>query len=165
MRNFTFWYVSSPSPGASSIHETPIEVEYEKTGEATYALRKHIPLALFDNATLPAYTDTTSTFYPDPDTETTSVDGYVWRDAVDETWSAIHDAADGTFSSDTGSGINVNLSTNATSNHWDRMGRGFILFDTSSIPDTDAVTSATFSARSRVIETSSFFCLPLEIMS
>ena len=32
----------------------------------------------------------TSTFYPDAHTETTSVDGYASRQYVDESWSTIH---------------------------------------------------------------------------
>lgn len=92
---------------------------------------------------LPLILNTTSTFYPDPDTETTSVDGYVGRNSVNETFSTIHNGA-GTTSSDTG-GIFISVAASTTSNQFEKILRGLEFFDTSSIPDTDTIDSATLS--------------------
>jgi len=148
LNDFTFWYLPTGQAGVSNgVQQTPIEIEYKKTGDATYTLRKHIPLSLFDKATLPAYADTETTFYPDPDTESTSVDGYVWRNAVDQTWSAIHDAASGTDASDAGTATNMGIRTSTTNTQWQRMSRAFTLFDTSSLPDDEEITAATLNLR------------------
>src|SRR3990167_10773846 len=51
-----------------------IEIEYEKIG-SIYKLTKILRFSDFESFVLPFYTDTVSTFYPDPDVEVTSVDG------------------------------------------------------------------------------------------
>ncbi|MFH1520381.1 MAG: hypothetical protein ABID61_01925, partial [Candidatus Micrarchaeota archaeon] len=87
---------------------------------------------------------TTSTFYPDPDTETTSVDGNSIR--TDEaTWAGAHDATAGTagYGADNGAQAYAGESRMETSAY--RISRGFFLFDTSAIPDTDTINSATLS--------------------
>lgn|SRR3990167_7567923 len=81
----------------------------------------------------------TLTVYPDPDPETTSVDGNV-QAADNATWSVIHDATTGPGGSDsaTDSWIIASLDTG---NY--KIARGFILFDTSAIPDGSTIDSAT----------------------
>lgn len=140
---FQIW---DSSVGIDARNVQEISATFETVSANSYRLTKQLPQSFFDaNPVYPVYTDTISTFYPNPDAESTSVDGYVWRNSVDETWSAIHDASAGTFAGDDLSALNVNLSTSGTSNQWDRMGRGFLLFDTSSITDNDVIDSATFS--------------------
>ena len=85
---------------------------------------------------------TVSTFYPDADVETDTVDG--WAEHVgDAVWDTIHDGA-GTGSNDAHSVNFLDLCSTSTTNQWERMIRNFYLFDTSSIPDGDAIDSATF---------------------
>jgi hypothetical protein len=98
--------------------------------------------------------NTTSTFYPDPDAESTSVDGYVRSDQLPGvSWASIH--AETTITN-TG-GLGGAFPSTATSDYpgigvygynsntrW-VLSRAFFLFDTSSIPDTDSIDSATFS--------------------
>lgn len=88
---------------------------------------------------------TTSTFYPDPNPESTSVDGGASRNSVDEAFATIRAGA-GNDSGDSGATtVAGGLKAAATSNQWVAIYRGFFLFDTSSIPDTDTISSATFS--------------------
>lgn len=99
-------------------------------------------------AFLPMVALTTSTFFPDANPETTSVDGDVTNLNIGATWSTLRNAADGTASNDSGTGNDCALiSTNATLDLFNRIDRGFFLFDTSSIPDSDTVDSGTFSLK------------------
>lgn len=88
---------------------------------------------------------TTDTFYPDPDAETSSVDGSVKYEAGDKTWvnarAATSGAAYPSIASDRVAGW-----------HWpsvapniESFDRAYLLFDTSSIPDADIIDSATLS--------------------
>lgn len=85
------------------------------------------------------------TFNPDANPESTSVDGRVYRGVVNETFGTIRagvgSAGDDTFSSD----LNIQVKGSGTSNQWAVLLRSFFLFDTSSIPDGDIVSAATFS--------------------
>lgn len=86
---------------------------------------------------------TTSTFYPDAGTGATTVDGVATRDDT-STFASIHDG-NGTRVFPTNTALWVAyMGTNASS-QFQEMDRGFFLFDTSSIPDVDAVTAAVFS--------------------
>ncbi len=80
-----------------------------------------------------------TTFFPDPDPESTSVDGSIGLPNV-STWSGIRDATTATASAD---GITLSIhSENETTNKFS-VHRAFLLFDTSSIPDGDTIDSAT----------------------
>src|SRR3989338_10335046 len=90
------------------------------------------------------WTDTTSTFYPDANPETSTVDGRIRNSPAggNAVWSTIHDAADGTtaYDSDTQAGAAM-IFAGTSSNGWSDIFRGFFLFDTSSIPDADDVSA------------------------
>jgi len=90
--------------------------------------------------------NTTSTFYPDANPESTSVDGRVRHiDTAGLSWAAITSAAGN--ASDANSAISRAYAIRADGNtdEWDLIDRGIFLFDTSAIDDGDTVTSATFS--------------------
>ena len=85
------------------------------------------------------------TVYPDPDPETTTVDGYVGRAGVDETWGTLRTGAgNGNGESDTG-GPCHRFQGSATSNQFQDIYRAIYLFDTNSIADSDTIDSAIFS--------------------
>lgn len=88
---------------------------------------------------------TISTFYPDPAAEVTSVDGYV-RSAIGagSTWAQNHDATSGTLVDDSSATMQTYSGQGGAANPFyiDRLAT---LFDTSSIPDTDTITAATYS--------------------
>ena len=90
---------------------------------------------------------TTTTVYPDANPETTSMDAVAAnRPAAAEAWATIHDATSGTVDGTADDAIDTNCpSVNENGTNWTRMHRLITLFDTSSIPDTDTISSATYS--------------------
>ena len=88
--------------------------------------------------------NTTSTFYPDADPESTSVDGQASFDNSTTAWSTIQSAADSALASDTGGQANHVYVGQETSNRW-WLYRSFYLFDTSALGDTDTIDSASFN--------------------
>ena len=86
---------------------------------------------------------TTDTFYPNPNPETTSVDGIMAR-TTDGTWTEVRTGI-GESSSDTLLLGSFRLQSAATTNVWSELDRAIFGFDTSSIPDTDTIDSATVS--------------------
>ena len=83
---------------------------------------------------------TVSTFYPDDHAESTSVDGDA-TEGTDASWSTLRGAAGDTASSNAAS-LYAQLVATSSSNVWSGMARGITLFDTSGLPDGDAITSA-----------------------
>lgn len=91
---------------------------------------------------------TTTTVYPDPDPETTTVDGVVrhaYATGSGVTWATLRADA-GTTSTDNATTWRCHSqgSDNVT-DKWKYIDRGICLFDTSSIPDGDTKDSATLS--------------------
>lgn len=82
---------------------------------------------------------TTTTIYPNP---ATSIDGYS-NFSAGATWAAAHDALAGTGASDTITEARA-IETHFLGGVY-YITRGFFLFDTSVIPDTDVISSATLS--------------------
>lgn len=124
-----------------------IKVDVVKQDAQTYLLSKKIEPTFFKNAAFPVYTDTTSTFFPDPNVESTSVDGYVLRAGVNQTFTDIRSGA-GNGASDSADGLffrGAAVSATATLNQYGTLYRSIYLFDTSAIPDSDTISSATFS--------------------
>lgn len=96
---------------------------------------------------LPAIALTTTTFFPDPNVESTSVDGYAARQAVSESWGTIKAGA-GNFSGDSDvSGPAFFASNAATSGKWYGLYRSIFLFDTSALGSTASISSAVMSLR------------------
>lgn len=121
--------------------------EFQAYSQEYYALHKK-PV-LFPVVPQWNFAYTTSTFYPDPNVETTTVDGRVFRaPAPSEVWATIR-AGDGTNSNDSASGADAGTGLDADDaanpSKYTYLGRAFFLFDTSSISDTDSVDSGTFS--------------------
>jgi len=87
---------------------------------------------------------TTSTFYPDPDPETNTVDGWVNR-SLAESWTNKRNGAGNEAADNATSSFWIGLMANASPPNWENMIRGIAGFNTSSIPDSDPVTSATLS--------------------
>lgn len=95
--------------------------------------------------------NTTSTFFPDADPETTSVDGISTFWVTLQTFAAARASAAGNDTRDNtenpsngfSSGVAIGLSTDGGGGF--AISRAFTLFDTSAIPDADTITSATLS--------------------
>ena len=87
---------------------------------------------------------TTTTCNPDPDPESTSVDGFVFRLSDNSTWADMHDGA-GTHAIPSALIGEIEIQDGTTDNTYRNIVRNPLLFDCSAIPDTDTVTSATVS--------------------
>ena len=99
--------------------------------------------------------NTTSTFYPDANPESTSVDGRTRRSTAGETWANLI-AGDGTSFVDTGTTLYTYLRAAASGNNWDLLDKNHFLFDSSSIPDTDTISSATLSVYGANVQNDAF---------
>lgn len=119
----------------------PVRLRVERVG-GQVVCTKVIPRAFFRGATYPVYTDTTSTFYPDPDPETTSVDGYAGVGGVSDTLAAVV-ASNGNDSSDSTVQAGPSLQADTPAGNFTSCYRCFTGFDTSAIPDSDTVSAAT----------------------
>jgi len=86
---------------------------------------------------------TVSTFYPDPSVEVTTVDGTVNTNGK-ATWTAARDPVSGDVATDDGTSAYIYAENIASPNLY-RVSRGYYLFDTETIPDTDTISSATLS--------------------
>lgn len=123
-----------------------INLKFDRSPSGTIVMTKIVPRSFLVNAVYPVYTDTTSTFYPDPDVEVTSVDGKVGRTGVNQTWANIIVGA-GTTADDMGNLSLVQFAATATLNQFGNNYRSIILFDTSSIGTGKTVQSATLSTK------------------
>lgn len=87
----------------------------------------------------------TLTVYPDAHTESTSVDGRVTRNGVDEAFGTIRAGA-GTEVGDSDANNNAaKIVASSTSNQYADITRSIYLFDTSTLADTANITAAVFS--------------------
>ena len=137
MKDFKIW--------DSDIKVQTIEVEYEQITPTEYKLTKLVPNDFFTDAVFPVRTDVVGTFYPDPDTETTSVDGRFAKD-LQSSWEDVDSgSASVVADSETESGITKSSQDGSVQFY---SNRGMFLFDTSSIgvgTDTITITVGTLS--------------------
>lgn len=90
--------------------------------------------------------DTTSTFYPDADAESTSVDGIVGHFSFNDTWANVRGGAGNQDGQDTSQSSYVARGQMGSDpDTFTMITRGVYLFDTSVLPDTDTVSAAEFS--------------------
>lgn len=85
---------------------------------------------------------------PDPNPETTTVDGFTERSVVDEIFATIRGGA-GTSADDSTAGISfTRVQASTTTNQFQAIRRFVMLYDASAIPDGDNIDSATLDAKS-----------------
>lgn len=89
----------------------------------------------------------TLTKYPDADPETSTVDGYVQRVNVNESFSTIRNTADGNDAFDASAATNCPRigTSGAISPNFSVLRRGILTFDTSSLTSVATVSGGTFS--------------------
>ena len=105
-----------------------------------------VPASVFDGAEYPfEVMASPETFYPDPDAESTSVDGNVAHQSANDTWAA-HQGGAGTHSYDSNADDYVAY-IGWTQTGWGGLFRSIHLFDSSGLPDGAVVSAATFSVR------------------
>src|SRR3990167_7926682 len=88
------------------------------------------------------YAYTTSTFYPDPNVESTSVDGWTRNGTAGQTWADKQSGAGSAANDVNAGGDAFNLTTGSPDGNWDELQRAIYLFDSSAIPDTDTISAA-----------------------
>lgn len=91
--------------------------------------------------------NTTSTFYSQASPATTAMNAYLkYSNAAGESWATITGQTDATTVSDSAAAANAAYTySDETTNEWEDLFRGMFLFDTSALPDSDNISSATFS--------------------
>lgn len=132
------------------------QIEYATTTPEVFALSgaiSHIKRRELAEKILPGESvfAVTSTFYPDPDTETTSVDGEVT--AIGSSFTTLDDALlnarDETFGIAQDSATTIDTYTNGfeagSGSYSANIARSFFLFDTSALTAGAVISSATFS--------------------
>jgi len=140
------WYYS---PNGKLVR-TNITLKVHKVSRSETILTKVVPRSLVAaalSAGCPLMSDTTTTFYPDPDTETSSVDGKTSHASVGgEDWSDLRTypatLSEDSNATDYGSQIEAHAST---SDKWITHTRSHYSFDTTSIGAGATITSGTFS--------------------
>ncbi len=90
---------------------------------------------------------TSTTVYPDPNPETSTVDGRVRRVASTQTWAGIRDGAGTQAQPDISDSSWMNLQSSSTNDRYSEMVRAVALFDATAIDDADALDSAILSIR------------------
>lgn len=109
---------------------------------ALFNAKKVIDCAFFTGATYPVYTDDTSSFFPDPHVEVTTVDGATIQDGTNVVWSTFRtQTASSAVDSTTPNNI-YRIRASTTTDQFDRSGRGYFAFDTGpTLPDNATIDS------------------------
>lgn len=125
---------------ASSENRQKIEVR-GRFSAGTFDAQKVLPCSYLLSATYPVFTDTTTTFNPDPDPETSTFDGTYKKDGA--TYAAAHDSATATLglSSETATTLSIENGDEGTNNFY--VERGAVLFNTEPISGTVTAASLT----------------------
>ncbi len=87
---------------------------------------------------------TESPFYPEPNPETSTVDGYIYREASGSSWANLRDGGGGFQYSGESDSIGSPSRIDADGN-WFRLMRGIFLFDTSSLTSSAIISDAVLS--------------------
>jgi len=88
----------------------------------------------------------TLTVHPDPNPESTSVDGWASQDTGVAYWDTVHDGS-GSVAEDDAVSLYLGISAYGVSAYWWLIRRGFFLFDTSALTSGAAITAAVFSTQ------------------
>jgi len=90
--------------------------------------------------------NTTSTFHPDPNPETNTVDGWVYIDGTSaNSWASLVGASTGTAVDTSTSAASYHGMVNRDSSDIREILRGMYLFNTATLTDTDTINSAVFA--------------------
>ena len=123
--------------------------EYEKAENWYY--QRFTPRLEYFGVPLKSFTQqkfllvaTATSFAPDKNPETSSVDGNCGRTGANETFATIRNGAGTTSQDSTGGTFMLRCVATTTSNQFSQLYRGVFLFDTSSIGASSTISSATF---------------------
>ncbi len=94
---------------------------------------------------IPVLLNVVSTFYPDPNVEVTSVDGYVQQYGGSNDWATLVAAAGNGAGDADAAPSTIYYDTNATTNKFVGLIRGILLYDTSALTASATISAATNS--------------------
>ncbi len=117
-----------------------ILVDLNQESPDKYLLTKHIPVSFFNGVIFPVYSDLVTTFNPDANPETTSVDGDVRVDNA-ASWTLARDPAAGSSAQDVDTDFEF---TSIQTGGGFYVYRDFVLFDTSALGASAVISAATF---------------------
>jgi len=92
----------------------------------------------------------TAYFYPDAHPEVSSVDGLAFRNVLNSTWTSLVTGV-GTFGFDGNFNTELQLSCHNVLNKFKRCSRGFLVFDTSTIPAGATIVSASLDIYTKAL--------------
>lgn len=118
--------------------------EFSQARDWYYNRFDNTHLLPFKYKSQPLLVATTTTVYPDPDPESTTVDGVARRQGTDETFATIIAGAGTNVASTSASNFYCRVVC-GTSSGYNVLQRSIFLYDTSAIPDTDVISSGTHS--------------------
>lgn len=141
------WYYNADGEPVT----TDIRVDFALVSRDVIRATKVIPRSLVVAALAAGsalYSDDTSTFYPDPSVEVTSVDGFVsYFQGSGMTWAEVQSQATSNGGDDNSSLATMWLRADSITNKYDDIDRMLLGFDTSPIDDTHLVDSSTLRIR------------------
>ena len=118
--------------------------EFKRYARFFYDMPNFFTLLNLDGKLVPAHA--TATYFPDPHTESTSVDGQVKRTGSSESYSALIGGNGTGFDDDDATGNNgLLLSASETTDEWDEYWKVILLFDSSGIGSGQSVSAAVLS--------------------
>lgn len=118
------------------------QIEYATTSEYAFNQQMNVSPLFADLLWGTAFAQ--STFLSEASSSIT-VDGVLYQSASCQTWSSLRGLATSTSVNDTAESEALHIRACNSSGDWDRLHRHVAGFDTSSIPDSDAIISATQS--------------------
>lgn len=128
---------NSPTLNVTTVTAGASVIGVLSTGAGAYVI--------FASAWKEAGNTLSAVFYPDADTESTSVDGYVARQSVNEALATIIAGAGNGSSDVVGNNDLALVVASATTNQYQIIRRGIFLFDTSSLTSSANIISSTLS--------------------
>ncbi len=145
--------IKAPRVWDSAGRSAPIQIAGKVVG-TRFVGKKIIPRGFFERVTFPVYADTTTTFYPDPNPESTSFDGFVLQNGTD-VWANVRGGA-GTSASDNDTTLIVALYADFSSGDWLEFDRTIALIDTSGLPDNATISAANFGVKPKFAPNNDF---------
>lgn len=132
-----------------------VRIDYNQTGDYRLKLGNYkvsldeelIPATIFDETAYPFIVSDSATYYPDPDAETSSVDGYARAGTDKVSWTNEVGAAGAAAVDNDTDGLTVFIKSSDVADTWIQLYRGFLLFDTSGLPDAATIGVVTLSVK------------------
>jgi RHS repeat-associated protein len=136
------WWLAAYGETTKESYDYQLELE-RKDREKEKPKLRDIVSGVLDLFTVQRAYAISSTFYPDPNSEVTSVDGEMYKDNSTN-WSTVRNATASNWGSDSNADLGIlDQLGNGNGSSYYGIRRAFLLFDTSAIPDGATVSTTT----------------------